>query len=275
MKTIALPGTCAILVLASATLIDLAAAAAPALSAQQIVDRNIAARGGAAAWKAVQTMTFKGKLEAGKKRPLPTGDTTPRHSVRQLDADLGKATPNELPFLFEYKRGRKQRLEVQFNGQTSVQVYDGSVGWKKRAFLANKDAQPFSSTEAKIAAQQPDLDGPLMDYAAKGSRVESEGVETVEGQETYKLKITSKDDQVRHLWIDSKTFLETRIDGTRTVDGKQRTVWSYYRDYRKVNGLIVPYAMETMVQGMPDSEHMRVETVAVNVNLDDALFTKP
>ena len=274
MKNIALSGACALF--ATGALIDVAGAATlPALSAQQIVDRNVAARGGAPAWKAVQTMSYSGKLEAGKKRPLPTGDTSAKRSARQQQEDLAKVTPVELPFLFEYKRGRKQRLEVQFNGQTAVQVYDGTSGWKVRPFLANKAAQPFSAEEARIAAEQPDLDGPLMDYAAKGTRVEAEGVEAVEGHDNYKLKLTFKDGQVRHLWIDGQTFLESRIDGVRTMDGKPRTVWSYYRDYRSVNGLMIPYAMETSVQGVPDSERMRVDTVALNTKMDDALFAKP
>lgn len=274
MKHIAMPGVL-VLVALTACAADAATAAVPALSAQQIVDRNLAARGGVAAWKAVQTMSFTGKLDAGKKRPLPTGDTTTKHSMRQQEAELAKATPVELPFLFEYKRGRKQRIEVEFNGQKAVQVYDGTVGWKKRPFLANKAAQPFSPEEAKLAAEQPDLDGPLMNYAAKGTRVEAEGTEQVEGRDTYKLKLTFKDGQVKHLWIDGLTFLEARIDGTRIMDGKPRTVFSYYRDYRTVNGLVVPYAMETTVQGVRDSEHMRIETVAVNVAMDDALFAKP
>jgi len=34
----------------------------PPLTAEQIVERNVTARGGLAAWKAVQTMSWKGKM---------------------------------------------------------------------------------------------------------------------------------------------------------------------------------------------------------------------
>src|SRR5258708_5533546 len=40
----------------------------PSLSVEQIVERNINARGGAAAWQKVQSMTFNGKMDAGRER---------------------------------------------------------------------------------------------------------------------------------------------------------------------------------------------------------------
>jgi hypothetical protein len=49
----------------------------------------------------------------------------------------------------------------------------------------------------------------------------------------------------------------------------------YYRDYKSVNGLMVPYVLETTVQGAKQSHKMTIETVVVNPKLDDVLFTKP
>jgi hypothetical protein len=59
-----------------------------------------------------------------------------------------------------------------------------------------------------------------VDYAAKGTRVEFDGAEKVEGHDTYKLKVIEKSGHTVHVWIDAKTFLETKIDGQpRALDG--------------------------------------------------------
>jgi outer membrane lipoprotein-sorting protein len=228
--------------------------AAPAtLSAAEVVARDIQARGGLAAWRAVQTLSFTGKMDAGGKQ----------HT--------------QLPFLLEMKRPRKTRIEIEFENDKAIQVYDGTKGWKLRPYLGRRDVEPFTPDELRASALESDLDGPLVDYVAKGTRVDLDGVESVEGHDAYKLKLTQKDGQVRHLWVDAQSFLELKIEGApRRLDGKMHPVEIYYRDYRSANGLMIPYALETTVVGVNHSAHkMTVESVQVNAKLDDALFTAP
>jgi hypothetical protein len=85
-----------------------------------------------------------------------------------------------------------------------------------------------------------------------------------------------KDGQVRHVWVDSETFLDVKIDGIpRRMDGRMRPVEVYMRDYRSVNGVMVPYLLETQVQGLQPSHKMQIETVVVNPKLDDSRFAQP
>src|SRR6516164_2871702 len=112
------------------------------------------------------------------------------------------------------KRTRKLRLELQFNGQTAIQVYDGVNGWKMRPFLNRTDYEPYTADETKAASEQADLDGPLVDYAAKGTIVELAGMEKVNGRDNYRLKLTLKSGYSFHVWIDAQTFLESKIEGT-------------------------------------------------------------
>jgi outer membrane lipoprotein-sorting protein len=176
----------------------------------------------------------------------------------------------------EMKRPRKMRVEIEFANDKAVQVYDGANGWKLRPFLGRRDVEPFSADELKTASMESELDGPLVDYSTKGTQVDLEGVEKVEGHDAYRLKLTTKGGQVRHLWVDAQTFLEVKIEGVpRRMDGKMRPVEIYYRDYKSVNGLIVPYVLETIVQGAKQSHKMTIESVVVNPKLEDSLFAKP
>jgi hypothetical protein len=255
------------------------------LTVAQIVESHVAARGGLQAWRAVQTMSLTGKMEAG------SGDSVTR-STRFVQETLSRSSKMELPdnkdsqeqgdkqvrlpFKLEMKRGHKSRLEIEFAGKTAVQVYDGTNGWKLRPFLNRNDVQPFTSEEAKSEAAKADLDGPLVDYTAKGTKLELEGVEPVEGHPAYKLKLTLKSGDVQHVWIDAQSFLDVKIEGTpRRMDGHIRNVWVYQRDFRAVQGLQVPYVLETAVEGYNDKRRILIQSVVVNSRMDDALFTKP
>src|SRR6267143_2615087 len=233
-------------------MIGVANAQAPAkLTAAQIIEKNVSAKGGLEAWRAVQTISFTGKMEAGGKQNT------------------------ELPLQLQLKRPHKSRMELEFQG-TAVQVYDGTNGWKLRPFLGRDTVEPYSPEELKSASVESELDGPLVDYAAKGTKVELAGVEKVEGHDAYKLKLTMNGGQVRHLWVDAQTFLEVKIEGQpRRMDGKMRPVEIYYRDYKSVNGLMVPYVLETSVQGIKPSHKITIQNVAVNPKLEDSLFAGP
>lgn len=221
-------------------------------TAAEILQKNAVARGGLQAWKAVQTLTMTGKLEAGGTQNV------------------------QLPFVLKLKRPRKSRMELEFRGQTAVQAYDGINGWKVRPFLNRKDVEPYTAEELKAATQQADLDGPLMEAIARGYVVQIEGTQPVEGRKAYNLKITRKDGQDQHVWVDAETFLELMIEGTpRRLDGKEHKVKTYMRDYRTVNGLTIPYVVETAVDGVKQTEKIRIEQVVINPGLQDSLFTKP
>ncbi|TLZ33998.1 MAG: outer membrane lipoprotein-sorting protein [Gammaproteobacteria bacterium] len=224
----------------------------PKLTAAQIAERNAQARGGLAAWRAVQTIQVSGLLDAGG-----------RNNAR-------------LPYTLLMKRPHYQRVAIEFAGQTALQVYDGQNGWKLRPFLNRNDVELLSEEERQSVVHQSDVDGPLIDYAVKGSTLELEGTEMVEGRANYRLKLTTQDGYARRIWVDGKTFLESKIEGNpRRFDGKMRRVESYLRDYRKVNGVLFPFVSETWVEGARQTRKMTVEKVALNPPLEDHLFAKP
>jgi hypothetical protein len=193
----------------------------------------------------------------------------------------------QLPFVMELARPGKMRFELEFNGQTAIQVFDGANGWKLRPFLGRRVVEPYTADEMKAASMQADLDGPLVDYAAKGTLIDLDGMEKVEGRDTYKVKLTMKNRGPIHVWIDAQTFLEAKIEGQpRRLDGADHPVEVYFRDYRPVNGLQIPFVLETRVLpvaktalGFKDTpvppEKVTIEKVVVNAKLDESRFAKP
>jgi len=246
------------------------------LSAQQIVARNVAARGGLKAWRAIRTMKMSGKIDAGKLRTQPPVPLYALSKTRyKIPTPPAEGKVVQLPFVMELKRPNMMRFELTFRGDTAVQAYDGEHGWKLRPFLGRHEIETYTPEEMKSAAQEQQLDGFLINYAAKGTRVESEGMDKVDGRDAYKLKLTLKNGQVRHVWVDARTFLDVKIDGSRRMDGKERPVATYLRDYRSVKGLKVPFIMETVVAGVKGSEMIAVQQVELNPKLADTRFARP
>ncbi len=235
-------------------LMGLTALAVPpgTLTADQIIEKNIAARGGLKAWREVQTMTMTGKMDAGSKNNV------------------------QLPFVMNLKRPRMSRIEIDVAGKKALQIYDGSNGWKVRPYLGRNLVEPYTTAEMHSAAEQSSLDGYLIDHEAKGIKVEAMGVDSVEGHDAYRLKLTMKDGQTRNLWVDAQSFLEVKIeDPQRRMDGKMRNVETYYRNYTSINGLMIPFVLETVVENFRPSHKITIETVVLNPKLEEDAFAKP
>ncbi len=223
-----------------------------ALTVDQIIEKNVAARGGLNAWREVKTITFTGKMDAGSKKNV------------------------QLPFVLKLKRPRMSRLEIDLAGKKALQIYDGTNGWKVRPFLGRNEVEPFTTTELHTAAEEADLDGYLIDHEAKGIKVELMGTDSVEGHDAYRLKLTMKDGQVRHLWVDAQSFLEVKIeDPQRRLDGKMHNVVTYYRDYASIGALKIPFVLETAVENVQPTRKITIETVVLNPELEQNAFAKP
>jgi hypothetical protein len=257
------------------------------LSGAEVMEKNVAARGRLQAWRAVQTLLYAGHLGAGTNqwatRQLPIPRAMGRQQLQQH-----RLVPQRplVPFLIEFARPRKQRIELQYKGQRTVQVFDGAEGWRLRPFLNRHEVEPFTDEEVDATSMYADLDGPLVDYAAKGNEIELDGMEKVQDRDTYKIKVTLNHGKTLRVWIDSQTFLEMKIEGMpRQLNGIFHPTEIYYRDYRSIDGLQIPFLLETRVSPatgtapgfmgtLVPAEKMVIDKVVVNPKLDLSLFSK-
>jgi hypothetical protein len=274
--------------------------AAGNLTAAEIMAKNVAARGGLEAWRAVKTPSVAGKMGAGGNQRPTLATPAPRPRAKLWGQGFGDKGPPmsrladatraveevQLPFLMQMERPGKVRFELAFNGQTAIQVFDGTNVWKLRPFLNRLAVEPYTPEEMKTTATQSELDGLLVDYAAKGTGIELAGMEKVEDRDNYKIQLTLKNDTRIHVWIDAGTFLETKLEGQPTrLDATDHPPEIYLRGYGPVSGLQIPYVLETSVLpvgrtalGFRDPpvppEKTVVETVLVNPKLDESRFSK-
>lgn len=226
---------------------------APELTAAQIVEKNVAARGGLEAWRKVQTMVWIGHIERAH-APAPG-----------------------LPFVLEQKRPNKTRFEIKAPNQMAMRMFDGNQGWKLRpARDGRPELQPFTAEELSFARDGQGIDGPLMDYAAKGIAVTLEGVDEVEGHKSYRLGVTLPSGVSHHVWIDAKSFLDIKYDRkARNAFGQPSTVSVYYRNYRTIEGLQIPFTIESSADTAKATDRMVIDKLLLNPPLEDRMFAKP
>jgi len=221
-------------------------------TAQQIVAKNVAARGGLDAWRKVATMVWIGRIESAH-APVPS-----------------------MPFTLEQKRPNRTRLQIDALGERSLRVFDGVRGWKAPPGRGRPEVQPYSPQELKFAQAGHGIDGPLIDFAAKGSAVTLAGLDEVGGRKAWHLNVHPAMGGEEDVWLDADTWLELRYD--RMADGPagaQRRVSATYGDYRAVEGLQIPFLIETGGGPGTTPDRMQIERVVLNAPLDDWDFENP
>lgn len=235
--------------LAAVLVLTVVAAKAPAQTVDEIVARHVEARGGAAAWRAVETVEYAGSMEVGKGMSVP--------------------------FRLQLKRPHKARIEFDFAGSTAIQTYDGKQGWKLLPFRGQTEASPLTEAELAVAASQAEIEGPLMGYAAKGHSLELMGRETVEGRETYKLALTLRGGGTRWLYLDAASGLEAVVEAPHRLRTEEKRLRTHYRDYRRVGSVTIPHVLESRIEGAPYSHKLTITSVQLGRPIADARFARP
>lgn len=227
---------------------------ASTVTAAEIVEKNAAARGGVEAWKRLQTMAWTGYVESGTR------------------------AGRRLPFLLEQKRPNKTRFELITEGQRSIRIYDGKVGWKLRPNPANgrPELSPYTEDEIRFARSAQVIEGPLMDYVAKGGVVTIAGQGEAEGRRAYILDVKLPTGGQQRIWVDAETFLEVRHDRqVRGGIGQAGSVTVLFREYREFEGVKLPTQIETGAGLGGAANKLVIERVALNPDFDDSAFTRP
>ncbi len=220
------------------------------MTTDQLVAKNIEAKGGAEAVHALASVKLSGKMLVN-------------NGQLELGVTQIKKQPSSL------------RSEVSLQGMTAVQAFDGKEGWKISPFQGRKDPEKMSADDTKSMIEEAEIAGPLVDWKEQGSKVEALGREDVDGTLAYKLKVTRKNGDVNYVYLDPDHFLEIRIVSQRTERGVEVETETDYSDYEKVNGVYLPFAIDSGRKGGPDKAKTILDKAEGNPPVDDKVFEFP
>jgi hypothetical protein len=220
-----------------------------AQTAEELVDRNIQAKGGIDKIKAVNTLHMTGRLEGG-------GGFTAMVSQE-----------NERPNLV------RQTFSLQ--GMTAVTAYDGSVGWQIQPFRGHKDPELMGEDDLRDLLLDADLDGPLVDSKEKGNKIEYLGHDVIDGDDALRLKVTLKNNDIIYYYLDPDTYLEIRKEIQQFIRGSVRERIVDLGSYKPVAGVMYPFSISTGQKNNPGAQTVTVQKIEVNVPVDSADFALP
>ncbi|MGA2539379.1 MAG: hypothetical protein ABSF53_25460 [Terracidiphilus sp.] len=220
-----------------------------AQTADELIAKNIQARGGPDAMNAIKTVRITAKYEAGGGFTAAVGQENVRPNLIRETATL--------------------------QGMTQVQAYDGTSGWQIRPFGGKKDPELMGEDDLRDLLLDADIDGPLIDYKEKGSTVEYLGHDVVDGDDALRLKVTLKNGDIIYDYLDPDTFMEIRRGIQQFIRGSVRERVMGFGSYKPVAGVMFPFSISQGTKDHPEDSTTTVQKLEVNATIDPVEFALP
>ena len=235
-------------VLALGLVLVASAARAQTPSVDEIVAKNLAARGGLDKLRSLQTMKMTGTI-----------------NVQGMDMPLTVMT----------KRPNLLFQEMTMQGQRMVSAFDGAKVWAINPMLG-PGPRELTGTQADMIRDQASFDGPLVSYKDHGDTLEMAGSADLGGAKAWKLKLTRKlGGRTMFIYVDADTGLEKQWSTTVDQGGMTIDVDTVMLDYQPTpEGVLVARSMRTLIGGQQQGL-LKVLTVQYNVPIEDAAFQMP
>ena len=219
------------------------------VSLDEIIATHIESRGGRDAMNEAKTARMTGKMAIGPGM--------------------------EAPFVINFMRPFKLRMEFELQGMKAVQAYDGETGWGIMPFLGQTEPTAMADDQLKQIKDQADFDGPLVDYKDKGHTVEYLGTVDADGTEAYKIKVTKADGDVVTTYLDTEYALEFKQESRTSIQGNEVNVVTEIGDYKDVGGLMMPHSITQTMEGAPAGQTITIDSIELNPEFEDDFFTMP
>ncbi len=189
----------------------------------------------------------------------------------------------EIPLEIISLKNGKQMTVINLQGKVFKQgVFNGEVLWGTN-FMTQKAEKSDAESTANMKLNANDFPDAFIDYKEKGYAVELLGNETIDGAETFKIKLTKEpitvdgkeEADVSFYFFDVDNFVPIAVQSEiKSGQGKGMTSEITFSDYQEVNGLYFPFSMTQGVKGQPGAP-ITMSSIELNPEVDDKEFEFP
>jgi outer membrane lipoprotein-sorting protein len=218
-----------------------------AQTAEELVARNLEAKGGIEKIKAIKSYRRSGKFQQGNLTAQVSEEAKAPDNLRQM---------------------------ITIQGLTEIQAYDGSTGWQISPFEGRREPEKLGEDDLRDLSEEADFYGPLVDYKAKGNTVEYLGHDLVDGDDVFRLKVTLKNGDIYYYYLDPDTYIEIRTERQQFIRGAVRESQTDLGSYKQVNGVFFPFSITSGPKDRPKST-VTIEKMEANVNIPESAFKMP
>ncbi|MCA4897431.1 MAG: outer membrane lipoprotein-sorting protein [Bacteroidota bacterium] len=233
-------------------------AVAKAQTADEIINKYFENTGGKAKWEALQGVKMTAKL---------------------------KAQTMEFPMeVVQLKDGRTHSFFMVQGMKFNQNVFDGKTLWSTNQQTMKAEKSDAESTENYKMNEAKDFPDAFLDYQKKGYKIELVGKETIEGTETFKIKLTRKPtkvdgkevENVSYYYFDAENYVPLVME-SEVTSGPAKGMISQTKtsDYQEVNGLMFPFTIVQGAKGQPGGANIVFEKIELNPKVEASLFAFP
>ena len=192
----------------------------------------------------------------------------------------------EIPLVILQLKDGRQATTITFQGKEIKQgVYDGETLWSHNFMNMQAEKSDAETTENFKANLGGDFPMPFFDYKKRGYKIELLGKETVDGTETFKIKLTKNQvkvdgqpkDNIEFYFFDIENFIPIMVEAEiNQGPAKGQVGQTKLSDYQEVEttGLIIPFSMTQGVKG-GGSQPITITNIEINPKVDASVFAFP
>lgn len=211
-----------------------------AQTADEVIEKYITEIGGADKWSKVQSIKIEGQIE-----------------VQGI----------QIPFTMQGLQLKGMRVDAEFQGNKIIDITTPTKGWAQNPLSGKATLGPISEDELKQKLDDLDIQDPFVDYKAKGSVIESLGKDEEDGNEYFKIKMTTKNGNEKTYFFDTKTNLIYKIESIVKQQGQEMKSEQKLLDYQTTDyGIKMPFKQD---QGQM---MMVTKKITINPSIDAAIF---
>ncbi|MCP4553756.1 MAG: outer membrane lipoprotein-sorting protein [Bacteroidetes bacterium] len=189
----------------------------------------------------------------------------------------------EIPLEFVQLKNGNQMTTINLQGKAIKQdVFNGEVLWSSN-FMTQKAEKGDKETTDNMKLRKNDFPDPFLNYKEHGYTIELLGKETIDGAETFKIKLTKtpitvdgiKEEEVSYHFFDAESFVPLVVH-TEIQSGPMKGQVSEIKmsDYLEVEGLYFPHSSTQGIKGQP-GQVISIDKIELNPQIDDAEFEFP
>ena len=212
---------------------------AQAQTVDEVINKHVAALGGKEKLSKIQNVVMEGNL-----------------SIQGTEISLNLTQVNN----------KLNRQDINAMGMHGFDMMTATEGWQYMPFQGMQKPEPKTADEVKESQSDLDIAGPLVDYAAKGHKMELVGKEDVDGTECYKIKASLAGGKQLTLFIDPASSMIIRTKEKRKMNGQEMDLQTDFSDYKDVEGVKMPYSI-TQQFGT-----VLITSIKVNQTIPDSAF---
>jgi len=215
-----------------------------AITIDEVIDKNIKAKGGQDKIDSIETIRFKG---------------------------ISRMAGMEVPVTVLIKKPFKYLSESVVQGIKMKQVFDGDTAWMQ---MGDQPPMVMPDAQARLMKENSNLEGMLLNAKKKGYSVELVGTDVVDSVSAYHLKILQPKKHISHVYIDASTFLEFHVITQGEIEGSEFSTSMHLDNYKDVDGVKMAHSI-TMEMEQLGTITLDYDTIEFNVEIDDSVFAYP